>query len=148
MILGVAEERKKFLEVGSTMEYSKFHSIPFQVFPVELEWNFPFVCTYVLVRKLYLNTYYHDVRKIVITLFSFLGTGATLCRIYGKSCTIPLCRDVWLVPANSIPIPVEYSRFHISWNWEIPFHIFPLEWKWNRPPLAISAPLSKVPTIF
>ena len=29
-----------------------FHSIPFQVFPVELEWNFPFVCTYVL-RKLY-----------------------------------------------------------------------------------------------
>ena len=50
------------------MEYSKFHSIPFQVFPVELEWNFPYVCTYVL-RKLYLSTYYH-VRKIVITLFS------------------------------------------------------------------------------
>jgi hypothetical protein len=29
------------LEVGSTLEYSKFHSIPFQVFPVELEWNLP-----------------------------------------------------------------------------------------------------------
>ncbi len=48
-----------------------FHSIPFQVFPVELEWNFPFVCTYVL-RKLYLSTYYH-VHKIVINLFSEPG---------------------------------------------------------------------------
>ena len=66
------QKSPKCVEVGSTMEYSKFHSIPFHSRFSLWNWNGIFhmyVRMYYVNYKLYLSTYYH-VRKIVITLFS------------------------------------------------------------------------------